>query len=190
IIDNMLQADFFTGNARHTLLFGADYQRRKTVVDWTSGAVTSLNGFDPEYGNAAITYYDPTRYLRRLEQTGVYAQDLIEWNQWRFSLGVRHDWVETSDENRLAEAGRPKGTERQDKRTKTTGRAGVLYLFDNALAPYLSYSESFNPNSYSDSAGNPLAPTDGKQWEAGLKYQPPGTDDLFTASVFRIDQEN
>ncbi|MBD8495538.1 TonB-dependent siderophore receptor [Pseudomonas syringae] len=190
IIDNMLQADFFTGNARHTLLFGADYQRRKTVVDWTSGAVTSLNGFDPEYGNAAITYYDPTRYLRRLEQTGVYAQDLIEWNQWRFSLGVRHDWVETSDENRLAEAGRPKGTERQDKRTKTTGRAGVLYLFDNGLAPYLSYSESFNPNSYSDSAGNPLAPTDGKQWEAGLKYQPPGTDDLFTASVFRIDQEN
>ncbi|KQQ49285.1 ferrioxamine B receptor [Pseudomonas sp. Leaf127] len=190
IIDNMLQADFFTGTARHTLLFGADYQRRKTVVDWTSGAVTPLNGFDPVYGSAAISYYDPTRYLRRLEQTGVYAQDLIEWNQWRFSLGVRHDWVETSDENRLAEAGRPEGTERQDKRTKTTGRAGVLYLFDNGLAPYLSYSESFNPNSYSDSAGNPLAPTDGKQWEAGLKYQPPGTDDLFTASVFRIDQEN
>lgn len=190
IIDNMLQADFFTGNAKHTLLFGADYQRRKTVVDWTSGAVASLNAFDPVYGNDAISYYDPTRYLRRLEQTGVYAQDLIEWNQWRISLGMRHDWVETSDENRLAEAGRPLGTERQDKRTKTTGRAGVLYLFDNGLAPYLSYSESFNPNSYSDSAGNPLAPTDGKQWEAGLKYQPPGTDDLFTASVFRIDQEN
>ena len=46
----MLQADFFTGTARHTLLFGADYQRRKTVVDWTSGAVTPLNGFDPVYG--------------------------------------------------------------------------------------------------------------------------------------------
>ncbi|WP_459747753.1 TonB-dependent siderophore receptor [Pseudomonas sp. 3A(2025)] len=190
IIDNMLQADFFTGNAKHTLLFGADYQRRKTVVDWTSGAVAPLNGFEPVYGNDAISYYDPTRYLRRLEQTGVYAQDLIEWNQWRISLGLRHDWVETSDENRLAEAGRPVGTERQDKRTKTTGRAGVLYLFDNGLAPYLSYSESFNPNSYSDSAGNPLAPTDGKQWEAGIKYQPPGTDDLFTASVFRIEQEN
>jgi len=111
-------------------------------------------------------------------------------DKWRFSLGLRQDWVETSDENRLAEATRPVGTEINDKRTKLTGRAGALYLFDNGLAPYISYSESFNPNSYADSAGNPLAPTDGTQWELGLKYQPPGTDDLYTASLFRIDQEN
>jgi len=190
IVDNMLQAEFFTGAAKHTALLGVDYQRRKTVVDWTSGSVAPLNGFNPAYGNSAISYYSPTSYLRRLEQTGVYAQDLIELDKWRFSLGLRQDWVETSDENRLAESGRPAGTEISDRRTKLTGRAGVLYLFDNGIAPYLSYSESFNPNSYSDSAGNPLAPTDGTQWEAGIKYQPPGTDNLFTASVFRIDQEN
>lgn len=190
IVDNMLQAEFFTGAAKHTTLLGVDYQRRKTVVDWTSGSVAPLNAFNPEYGNSAISYYSPTSYLRRLEQTGVYAQDLIELDKWRFSLGLRQDWVKTSDENRLAETGRPAGTEISDRRTKLTGRAGVLYLFDNGIAPYLSYSESFNPNSYSDSAGNPLAPTDGTQWEAGIKYQPPGTDNLFTASVFRIDQEN
>ena len=190
IVDNMLQAEFFTGAAKHTALLGVDYQRRKTVVDWTSGSVAPLNGFNPAYGNSAISYYSPTSYLRRLEQTGVYAQDLIELDKWRFSLGLRQDWVETSDENRLAESGRPAGTEISDRRTKFTGRAGVLYLFDNGIAPYLSYSESFNPNSYSDSTGNPLAPTDGTQWEAGIKYQPPGTDNLFTASVFRIDQEN
>jgi len=190
IVDNMLQAEFFTGAARHTTLLGVDYQRRKTVVDWTSGSVAPLNGFNPAYGDSAISYYSPTSYLRRLEQTGVYAQDLIELNKWRFSLGLRQDWVKTSDENRLAETGRPAGTEISDRRTKLTGRAGALYLFDNGIAPYLSYSESFNPNSYSDSAGNPLAPTDGTQWEAGIKYQPPGTDNLFTASVFRIDQEN
>ncbi|AZD26914.1 TonB-dependent siderophore receptor [Pseudomonas chlororaphis] len=190
IVDNMLQAEFLTGATKHTVLMGADYQRRKTVVDWTSGSVAPINAFDPVYGNSAITYYDPLSYLRRLEQTGVYLQDLIEMDQWRFSLGLRQDWVETSDENRLAEASRPVGTKINDKRTKLTGRAGALYLFDNGLAPYISYSESFNPNSYADSAGNPLAPTDGTQWELGLKYQPPGTDDLYTASLFRIDQEN
>ncbi|WP_411835953.1 TonB-dependent siderophore receptor [Pseudomonas chlororaphis subsp. aurantiaca] len=190
IVDNMLQAEFLTGATKHTVLMGADYQRRKTVVDWTSGSVAPINAFDPVYGNSAITYYDPLSYLRRLEQTGVYLQDLIEMDKWRFSLGLRQDWVETSDENRLAEASRPVGTEINDKRTKLTGRAGALYLFDNGLAPYISYSESFNPNSYADSAGNPLAPTDGTQWELGLKYQPPGTDDLYTASLFRIDQEN
>ncbi|CAI8910599.1 Ferrioxamine B receptor [Pseudomonas chlororaphis] len=190
IVDNMLQAEFLTGATKHMVLMGADYQRRKTVVDWTSGSVAPINAFDPVYGNSAITYYDPLSYLRRLEQTGVYLQDLIEMDQWRFSLGLRQDWVETSDENRLAETSRPLGTEINDKRTKLTGRAGALYLFDNGLAPYISYSESFNPNSYADSAGNPLAPTDGTQWELGLKYQPPGTDDLYTASLFRIDQEN
>ncbi|AZD51955.1 Ferrichrome-iron receptor [Pseudomonas chlororaphis subsp. aurantiaca] len=190
IVDNMLQAEFLTGATKHMVLMGADYQRRKTVVDWTSGSVAPINAFDPVYGSSTITYYDPLSYLRRLEQTGVYLQDLIEMDKWRFSLGLRQDWVETSDENRLAEASRPVGTEINDKRTKLTGRAGALYLFDNGLAPYISYSESFNPNSYADSAGNPLAPTDGTQWELGLKYQPPGTDDLYTASLFRIDQEN
>ncbi|MDE1168692.1 MAG: TonB-dependent siderophore receptor [Pseudomonas sp.] len=190
IIDNMLQAEYFTGAAKHTTLLGVDYQRRKTVVDWASGSLAPIDAFNPVYGNAAISYYDPTSYLRRLQQTGVYLQDLIELDKWRFSLGVRQDWVKTSDENRVAEYNRPLGTEISDDRTKLTSRAGALYLFDNGIAPYISYSESFNPNSYSDAAGNPLAPTDGTQWEAGLKYQPPGSENLFTASVFRIDQEN
>lgn len=190
IVDNMLQAEFLTGDVKHTMLLGADYQRRKTVVDWDQGTLQPINAFNPVYGHSTIDYYSHTSYLRRLEQTGVYLQDLIELDQWRFSLGLRQDWVETSDENRLAEAQRPLGTEISDKRTKLTGRAGALYLFDNGLAPYVSYSESFNPNSYADSAGNPLPPTDGTQWEVGLKYQPPGRDDLFTASLFRIDQEN
>lgn len=190
IVDNMLQAEFLTGEVKHTMLLGADYQRRKTVVDWDQGTLQPINAFNPVYGNSTIDYYSHTSYLRRLEQTGVYLQDLIELDKWRFSLGLRQDWVETSDENRLAEAQRPVGTEISDKRTKLTGRAGVLYLFDNGMAPYVSYSESFNPNSYADNADNPLPPTDGTQWEAGLKYQPPGRDDLFTASLFRIDQEN
>ncbi|ROL82451.1 ferrioxamine B receptor [Pseudomonas protegens] len=190
IVDNMLQAEFLTGDIKHTMLLGADYQRRKTVVDWDQGTLQAINAFNPVYGNSTINYYSHTSYVRRLEQTGVYLQDLIELDKWRFSLGLRQDWVETSDENRLAEDKRPLGTEISDKRTKLTGRAGALYLFDNGLAPYLSYSESFNPNSYADSAGNPLPPTDGTQWEVGLKYQPPGTENLFTASLFRIDQEN
>lgn len=190
IIDNMLQAEYFTGAAKHTTLLGVDYQRRKTVVDWTSGSLAPIDAFNPVYGNSTISYYSPTSYLRRLQQTGVYLQDLIELDKWRFSLGVRQDWVKTSDENRIAEYNRPLGTTISDERSKLTTRAGVLYLFDNGIAPYLSYSESFNPNSYSDASGNPLPPTDGTQWEAGLKYQPPGSDNLYTASVFRIDQEN
>ncbi|MBK5003053.1 TonB-dependent siderophore receptor [Pseudomonas sp. S31] len=184
IIDNMLQAEFFTGAAKHTLLLGADYQRRKADVAWRYGTVDPLDAGNPHYGQGNLQVLGENRYQRRLQQTGVYLQDLVELDQWRFSLGLRQDWVKVSEENRDS------NTKVNDDRSNFTTRAGVLYLFENGLAPYVSYSESFNPNTVSDQTGRPLAPTEGTQWEAGIKYQPPGTDNLFTASVFRIEQEN
>lgn len=184
IIDNMLQAEFFTGAAKHTVLLGADYQRRKADVAWRYGTVDPLDASNPQYDNGNLQILGENNYLRRLQQTGVYLQDLVELDQWRFSLGLRQDWVKVSEENRDTD------TKVNDDRSKFTTRAGVLYLFENGIAPYVSYSESFNPNTVSDQDGRPLAPTEGTQWEAGIKYQPPGTDNLFTASVFRIEQEN
>lgn len=184
IIDNMVQAEFFTGIAKHTLLLGTDYQRRKADVSWRYGTVDPLDAANPQYGNGHLQVLGENRYQRRLQQTGVYLQDLVELDQWRFSLGLRQDWVKVSEENRDT------NTRVSDKRSNFTTRAGVLYLFENGLAPYVSYSESFNPNTVSDQDGKPLAPTEGTQWEAGIKYQPPGSDNLYTASVFRIEQEN
>ncbi|MFR0715583.1 TonB-dependent siderophore receptor [Enterobacterales bacterium BD_CKDN230030183-1A_HGKHYDSX7] len=184
IIDNMLQAEFFTGAAKHTLLLGVDYQRRKADVTWRYGSVDPLDASNPQYGQGNLQVLGENRYQRRLQQTGVYLQDLLELDQWRFSLGLRQDWVKVSEENRDS------NTRVSDNRSNFTTRAGVLYLFENGVAPYVSYSESFNPNTVSDQNGRPLAPTEGTQWEAGIKYQPPGTDNLFTASVFRIEQEN
>ncbi|WP_232108679.1 TonB-dependent siderophore receptor [Pseudomonas juntendi] len=184
IIDNMLQAEFFTGAAKHTLLMGTDYQRRKADVEWRYGTVNPLDAGNPQYGNGNLQLLGENRYQRRLQQTGVYLQDLVELDQWRFSLGLRQDWVKVSEQNRDS------GTKVNDQRSKFTTRAGVLYLFENGIAPYVSYSESFNPNTVSDQDGRPLAPTEGTQWEAGIKYQPSGSDNLFTASVFRIEQEN
>ncbi|MFJ4387976.1 TonB-dependent siderophore receptor [Pseudomonas sp. NPDC089408] len=184
IIDNMLQAEFFIGAAKHTLLLGADYQRRKADVAWRYGSVDPLDADNPQYGNGNLQVLGENRYQRRLQQTGLYLQDLVELDQWRFSLGLRQDWVKVSEENRDSD------TKVSDQRSRFTTRAGVLYLFENGIAPYVSYSESFNPNTVSDQDGRPLAPTEGTQWEAGIKYQPPGSDNLFTASVFRIEQEN
>ncbi|WP_063915105.1 TonB-dependent siderophore receptor [Pseudomonas sp. p21] len=184
IIDNMLQAEFFTGAAKHTLLLGTDYQRRKADVAWRYGTVDPLDAGNPQYGNGNLQVLGENRYQRRLQQTGVYLQDLVELDQWRLSLGLRQDWVKVSEENRDS------NTNVRDQRSRFTTRAGVLYLFENGIAPYVSYSESFNPNTVSDQEGRPLAPTEGTQWEAGIKYQPAGSDNLFTASVFRIEQEN
>src|SRR5690606_13519455 len=72
----------------------------------------------------------------------------------------------------------------------TTGSVGLLYLLDNGISPYVSYSTAFDPITGQQFDGGAFKPREGKQYEAGLKYQPPGTDALFTAAVFDIRQTN
>ena len=66
----------------------------------------------------------------------------------------------------------------------------MLYLFDNGLAPYVSYSTSFEPVIGVGSDGLPFVPTTGEQYEGGLKFKPGFLDMLFTAAVFDLRQQN
>lgn len=184
-IDNIVQADFATGPLEHTLLMGLDYQWRRNDVGWQGGTASPIDPFAPDYSQSAdVEITSNTRYRRDLQQTGIYLQDQIELGGWRFSLGGRQDWVETEVADRDA------GTAVSDEPSHFSGRAGVLYAFDNGLSPYLSYSESFSPSSAYDADGQLLEPTEGRQWETGLKYQRPGSDDLYSVALFHIEQEN
>jgi iron complex outermembrane receptor protein len=72
-----------------------------------------------------------------------------------------------------------------------SGNAAISYVFDSGFVPYLSYAESFQPPAGADaSATGSLKPTEGKQWELGVKYQPPGSKTLLTAAVYDLTQKN
>ena len=74
---------------------------------------------------------------------------------------------------------------------KPTGRLGAIYNFDIGIAPYVSYSTSFQPTSVGTLLnGQPFKPTTGEQYEAGVKYQPTGYNLMFTAAVYDLKQEN
>lgn len=183
-VDNQIEAQLATGAVDHTLLIGIDYQQRNNNVLWTSGKFPAIDAFNPQYGSDVDTMYPATREKRELEQTGLYLQDQLALGNWHASLGLRHDWVEitnTNEDNSTA-------TGLDD--TQFSGRAGLLYRFDSGLAPYLSYSTSFSPNSTSDQKGNLLAPTKGEQKEVGLKYQPANSKDYYSIALFDITQKN
>jgi iron complex outermembrane receptor protein len=187
ILDNMLQAQFNTGAAAHTVVAGLDYQYMKNRVDYTYDytSVTPLDVTAPVYnGNALSGLATSSDALRRQKQAGLYLQDLVEVGNWNFSAGVRQDWYDVSIDDYFAQS--------KDARVgdRFSGHLGALYTFDNGIAPYLSYSTSFNPTSNYSSGQQILAPTTGKQWELGIKYQPPGTDDLYTAAVFDLTMDN
>ena len=58
------------------------------------------------------------------------------------------------------------------------------------LAPYASYSESFKPIYGQKAQGGSFKPQQGEQIEVGLKYQPQGTEHLFTLAVYDIKDTN
>src|SRR5699024_10926760 len=68
---------------------------------------------------------------------------------------------------------------------------GLSYVFDSGITPYISYTESFQASMGADaSSTNSFKPTEGKQTEVGVKYQPPGSRTLLTAAAFDLRQEN
>ena len=185
-VDNQLQGDFTTGSLEHTLLAGVDYQYQRNSGEWQFGAASPLDAFNPQYGNTQITYAAPTNFINKVEQTGVYLQDQISFNRWRLNLSGRQDWADTST------AYTNLGMSSESDNDKFTSRASLLYAFDNGISPYVSYSESFQAASATrtDASGNTLDPSEASQYEAGIKYQPPGSNGQYTAALYHLEQEN
>jgi iron complex outermembrane recepter protein len=118
-------------------------------------------------------------------QTGIYVQDQIKFDRWVLQLGGRHDWANTTTEDRL-----PPGSLTKQSDTAFTGRVGLLYLFDSGWAPYASYATSFLPVLGADFFGTPFKPETGQQYEIGVKYQPPGWNAFITVAAFDITRQN
>lgn len=197
-VDNQLQLDVATGPIEHTVLGGFDYfytnyEHYRDVV--------MLPGLPPGQVDPLFDIFDPVprgsdHYEENLapqiytaatsEQTGLYLQDQMAIGNLRLSIGGRYDWADDEVSNLVA------NSQTDYQADAFTWRAGAVYLFDNGLAPYVSYSESFLPQLVDPSGtlgGVPFEPTTGTQYEAGLRYQG-GRGIYLTASAFEITQQN
>lgn len=165
-VDTQLQSTFATGSLDHTLLTGVDYMRmRNDINSWFGWAgsvapsdIYNLDRSDFDFGShpgPGAAY----RVLNKQEQTGLYAQDQMQWDKVLVTLGGRYDWAKQDSLNRVSGV-----LDSRDDR-QFTWRGGVNYLFDNGVTPYFSYSESFEPNSQVGESGNIFAPSKGKQYE-------------------------
>ena len=188
-LDTRLSNRVTTGSVTHDLLLGLDI--RQYDADTTTRFFTGqpIDASNPVYGGLpdATAWYTSISDVT-LKQVGLYAQDEITVGNWRGSLAIRHDWTEqtgTECTNFASES----TVDQSDN--ATTGRVGLGYVMANGVMPYASYSTSFDPTIGTDTTtGETLKPTEGKQWEVGIKYQPAGFDGLFSAAVYDLTQEN
>lgn len=185
---NSLEAKFEALGAEHTALVGFDYYLRSYDSHRYRGGSYSFLDLDTgvSYGGANINYAIDRGSDTLANQYGVFVQDQIKFGEhWVLLLGGRQDW--TNSTTTSYQTG--KVTDQED--AAFTGRAGLVYLFDNGLAPYASVSQSFQPQAGLNYAtGAPLDPSKGLQYEAGLRYEPLGQNLLFTAAVYDITQTN
>lgn len=187
-VDNNFQADFDTGAVSHTLLLGLDHQRANTNYQWLYGlGVPPININRPVYGAdmSGVSYITLQDFNQKTQQTGVYVQDQMSLDNWRLTLGGREDWVHTGTRFNVNDA----TSTQRDK--AFSGNVGLSYVFDNGVTPYISYTESFQPTMGADArAAQSFAPTEGRQYEVGVKYQPVGSQTLLTAAVYDLTQQN
>lgn len=167
-----------------TMVSGVDYQNADTDSDRGRGVAAPLDLYNPVYGQSTelpTAVVDNPENTLNNKQLGAYAQVTAEVNSWVLNAALRYDDVS----NQVQTTGAIKNSQ-----NATTGRIGVLYQFENGIAPYASYSESFKAVFGQKSQGGAYKPLEGEQVELGLKYQPTGTEHLITASIFEIKDKN
>ncbi len=195
-VDTRSLRRFSTGsNLEQTVLFGYDYQRlEERSTSYYLFGVGNLNIFHPVYGQSTIPTGAP--YLDNdsiLNQHGLYAQDQIKYKHHLvLTVGGRQDFANNTIADFLTSTG---NFAREDN--KFTGRVGATYLFDSGIAPYLAFSTSFLPNAgtyvydaKTSVADTPAVPSDAREIEGGVKFQPRNWTGFITASAFQINETN
>ena len=114
---------------------------------------------------------------------GVYAQAEV-WIHDRVKLlgGLRYEDVEF-------EAGRFGNSSTQED-DEVSPRGAILVKARPTTSVYGSYSKSFQQQSGSNAAGDPFEPTEGDQWEIGLKQEFFDGGLLATVAGFQVTQTN
>ncbi|MBV1886225.1 MAG: TonB-dependent siderophore receptor [Parvibaculaceae bacterium] len=189
--DNYFVADVDIGSVGNKFLFGVDHKSQTLTnnnrTNWSTTLVYDLA--NPQYITLAD---DPASFLNGdwitqtdVKQTGIYLQDQISIDNLHIVLGGRYDWANTDVK------GITSGSLTEYDDEAFTWRVGASYLFENGFAPYFSYSTSFEPvNRNGGPSGGGLEPSEGEQYEVGVKWESANGQMMVTASYFDISQSN
>ncbi|HTH08310.1 MAG TPA: TonB-dependent siderophore receptor, partial [Acidovorax sp.] len=183
LVDTQVEGKLRWGEAEHTVLGGLDVQRNHWGQQSWRAVAPAIDVYNPVYGNFTAPSASALARVPSVEQRqlGFYAQDQIKWGRWTATLGLRHDNAKSDTEGRPAAAADDKAWSK---------RAGVTYQMDGGWAPYVGYSESFQPLGGANFYGVPFKPQRGEQWEAGVKWQPPGQGISAFAAVYQLREKN
>lgn len=185
-LDNNVRVETEAGAVDATLLAGLDVQLVDVGLEQTFGGAPSLDLLAPDYDQSVAEAPTFANSTFDQSQTGVYLQgqfDVAE--RLVLSLNGRYDWARTESVNLLAD-----GAVAEQDDEAFTWRAGAIVKLPYGVAPYASYAESFLPQIGLGADGAPFTPETGRQYEVGVKVQPPTVNAFVTLALFDLIRED
>lgn len=187
--DTSLEINVTTGALSHKALVGFDTVEQDFSTERHDWNIDPIDLYEPTY-HAAVT--DPQRNvgsgISETKRHGIYVQEQAKLgDKWVFVLGGRQEWSDYTDRPMFDPNDYPASDESEDA---FTWRAGVVYLLGNGIAPFFSYATSFEPTPGRDFFNTRFDPTEGEQYELGVRYMPAYGNTLLTATVYELTQTN
>ncbi len=181
--DNRLRADFNTGDLAHTLILGAEYHRFRNDL-WTGAGGGPLTRLAAIPRRPDIPLPTATTIIAAITRPGCICR--MRWSgtagMWMFPPATTASFPSRS--------AIPGGPQTAVQTTISAAAPRCCTPLDNGLSPYLSYSQAITPAMLPGADGKPLKPTTAEQVEAGLKFQPPGSSDLYSIAIYDLTQKD
>lgn len=177
--DAHLQYEREFGPVESRSMLGVDFARLKADTRNYWGAAPGINWVNPVYTGAPVSV--PLLSSTATDQTSkaIYLQQEVTlFDKVIVSGGLRNDWLDLDETNRIS------NVTRTGDFSEFSKRIGLSYKITGELAAYASYASSVAPPKIG------TAPETGEQYEIGVKYQPDAFPALFTASVYDLTKKN
>ncbi|TDW51877.1 iron complex outermembrane receptor protein [Flavobacterium sp. 270] len=122
----------------------------------------------------------------------IYVQDQIQWEKFRFLLGLRNEWFEDITNYET-------NNELTVKKSALLPRIGITYAVNQAINIYTTYLEGYQPQSNTTTlmpqtgslpAGSLFKPLESDLKEFGMKATFLNNTMSFNAAVYEINQRN
>lgn len=177
--DARLTYDTAVGGIDSRSLLGVEFSKSTQTRSYGFGPAPDIDWTNPVYTGAPESVPIITATQTRQRGRAIYGQQELTFaGKYVLSAGLRHDWLDTSINDRLA------GTNASGDISETSGRLGLTYKATDELSVYGSFAQSVVP------AAVGLAPERGEQYELGVKYAPLSSRSIFSAAVYDLTKDN
>ena len=192
-----INGEINTGKINHKLLFGtdADYNQADAYA-YTLGATNNVLYLDDPSTWEDIAMPTSTLSSKNRINTrriGVFAQDYISiTKQFKVIAGLRWSYIENmATINTAFETGAKKLLDNSATSDQAfSPKAGLVYMPNDNLSVFATYTNSFSANTGQDVSGNSLKPSLIDQFEVGMKHNFWNNAVALNLSVYQIENRN